>query len=247
MGSVYQGFAYVYDRLMQDAPYDRWVDYALRFLPEKRPRETTVVDLACGTGAVAIPLAVRGYRVIGIDLSEDMLAVAGEKARRGGAELVLLQQDMREWTAGAPVDAVLCFCDSLNYLLHEEDVRRTFRRVFAELREGGVFLFDVHSEYKLERVFAGQTFTWVEEDLAYIWDAAYDADARIATHELTIFVREGGVYRRFDETHRQRAYPLPQLIRWLEEAGFALLSCTKDFTEEPPDERCERIFFAARK
>ncbi len=142
----YRQFAYVYDRLMADMPYREWLKFAEEsFAKFEKPR--TIVDLGCGTGSLAIPLAQAGYQVIGIDLSEDMLSIAHDKTERlrgltGKAfkgSVTWLHQDMREWEWSEPADCVISFCDCLNYLLEEEDWKSAFERVYAGLKPGGLF------------------------------------------------------------------------------------------------------------
>lgn len=240
----YRNLARVYDRLMDDVDYGRWLDYARRIWGDRKPE--TVVDLACGTGTMAKMLAQQGFRVIGVDISEDMLAVAEEKSR--GLDVRYLHQDMRALTLSEPVDTVVCFFDSINYLLEEEDVVRTFEQVFAQLEEGGTFLFDVHTPYKIREIFADNAFHMVDEDVSYIWQCESDPDSLVVEHDLTLFVREpDGVYRRFDEIHRQRAYEPEKLECWLKQAGFRKVSVTADFGGKVLGADDDRAFFAAYK
>lgn len=261
----YRRFAQVYDRLMEEMPYSEWMNFARRCW-EKYGMPATVADLACGTGNVAIPLAKAGFSVFGIDLSAEMLAIARSKweaGSRGGSgrhadepgSIRWLQQDMRDWELPEPVDAVLCFCDSLNYLTEKEDVASAFRRTFAALAQGGLFLFDVHAPAQLERYAEEQPFVLDEKDVAYLWTCEYDPERREIDHDLTFFVREDGegsaageaLYRRFEESHTQRAYEPEWLAEQLRAAGFELLHVYADFTWTEPNADSERLFFVARK
>jgi SAM-dependent methyltransferase len=254
---AYGKFAFVYDRLMAEMPYDDWISFAegcfARF-----GRPATIADLGCGTGSVAIPLSAMGCKVFGIDLSDEMLAIAQEKSSarkgpvsRGGTqgEVIWLQQDMREWELVEKVDAAVSFCDSVNYLTEPEDVAELFERTFAGLKPGGWFAFDVHPPQTLREYAANQPFVYNEEDLSYIWECALDDDSCTIEHELTFFVREqdGESYSRFDEIHTQRAYPLEQLQVMLNHAGFKEVAVYADFTWEEADEETSRAFFVARK
>jgi SAM-dependent methyltransferase len=264
----YESFAYVYDRLMRDAPYGEWIRFA-EAVWDKYGRPRTVADLGCGTGNIAIPLAESGMRVFGIDLSEDMLAVARakEEERLGGAAafpsggaLMWLHQDLREWQLPEPVDCALSFCDCLNYLLEEEDIVRTFRQTHSGLRPGGLFLFDVHTPRQLSEYAEEQPFVLDDDDIAYIWTCDYDSVRNEIEHHLTIFTsvdplspslretRSGsGLYRRLEETHVQRAYDLHWLERQLYSAGFGEVACYADFSLQPPTAGTQRAFFAARR
>lgn len=253
----YREFASVYDRLMEEMPYGEWMQYARRcFGMYGMPR--SVVDLGCGTGNIAIPLAKSGFEVYGIDLSPDMLAIARSKwdeppVRGRGGTIRWLQQDMRDWELPEPVDAVISFCDCLNYLTKEADVAAAIRRTYAGLSPGGLFLFDVLTSGAFERYADEQPFVYDEKDIAYMWVSEYDANEQTIRHDLTFFVREdleigpSGLYRRFTESHTQRAYDPAWLSDQLAAAGFELLHLTADFGWEAPDETSERLFFAARK
>jgi hypothetical protein len=161
---------------------------------------------------------------------------------------------MREWELPAPVDCVVSFCDCLNYLLEEEDIARIFSRTFHGLKQGGMFLFDVHTPKQLQAYAANQPFLLDEDDIAYIWTCDYNEKRLQIEHELTIFAAErfgptdgAPLFRRFEETHVQRAYPLDWLKRELAQAGFGRIGCFADFTREPADEQAGRAFFAAHK
>ncbi|UFJ60081.1 class I SAM-dependent DNA methyltransferase [Brevibacillus sedimenti] len=243
---AYAHLASVYDKLMADSPYDQWLDWLERVW-EKREKPRQVIDLGCGTGSIAIPLAKRGYRVTGVDLSEEMLAVAYDKMRREQVQITWVEQDMRELDLPA-ADAVISLCDSLSYLTEEEDVKLTFERVYQHLNPGGTFLFDVHSPYKMLHVFGNQTFTLVDDEVSYIWQCFCDPIRLEVEHQLTFFLRQpDGLYQRVEEEHWQRAYQPVQLLRWLADAGFVDVEITADFTGLPPHETSERLFFAARR
>lgn len=242
----YYGMAYVYDKLMQDAPYQNWIKSAQRTWSRLGHHPSRIADIACGTGSVALLFAKEGYPVTGVDLSEEMLAVSYDKAKKSGLEISLFHQDMREFVLPYTVDTVTCFCDSLNYLLQPEDVQKTFHQVYNSLESGGVFLFDVHSLHKIRDIFADQTFTFVEDDISYIWDCFAEPGDQVV-HELTIFVQEGDLYRRIEETHFQRGYSTKDLSSWLTKAGFTDITISADFTENAPSATSERIFFCGKK
>jgi SAM-dependent methyltransferase len=247
---AYQAFAQVYDRLMRDMPYDAWLRFTRAYWERHGFRPVTVVELGCGTGNIAVPLARDGYRVIGIDVSDSMLAAAQAKTARSGkadsARWIL--QDMREWELGFPVDAVVSFCDSLNYLTEPEDVRAAFRQTFAGLRPGGLFLFDVHPPATLKRYADEQPFALQEDDIAYLWTCGWDEERMEIEHHLTVFVQGAdGRYDRIDEWQVQRAYPLERLVEWLKEAGFTDVECFADFAFAAPDGRSVRWFIGARR
>lgn len=244
--SSYQHLAQAYDRLMEDAPYDQWLEFALSAWHGSGETVHRVVDLACGTGSISVLLGENGFQVTGVDLSEEMLAVTDQKAKEKGIRLNLLHQDMRELILPYQADSVVCFCDSINYLREPEDVRSTFEKVYRSLRPGGLFLFDIHSPHKMEHIFSDHTFALAEEDISYIWQCEWDGLEVI--HDLTFFVREeAGLFRRFDEIHIQRCFQPDDIAAWLSEAGFQEIRQSADFGQGLPLEDSERIFFTARK
>lgn len=246
LSTSYLHLAQVYDQLMADAPYDQWMKFAQSCWAHYEVRPQSVLDLACGTGNISVRLAGAGHQVIGIDLSEDMLAMTSYKAAEQGLTIQLFHQDMREFVLPHLVDSVVCFCDSLNYLTDPEDVYHTFQHVYQALRPGGTFLFDIHSLYKIREIFGDNTFTLKEDDISYIWECEWDEEDEVV-HDLTMFVKDGPIYRRFDELHIQRGYPVDQILQWLNQAGFADITYTSNFGLHPLTDTSERIFFCCRK
>ena len=245
----YGRFAYVYDSLMKDAPYEKWLELMLAKLDQYGREAKTVLDLACGTGEFTVELARHGFQAEGADLSEEMLSIAHEKAAEAGVSIPLYQQNMAELTGLGTYDAVTIFCDSLNYLQEEQDVLNTFKGVSRHLEEGGFLMFDVHSVYKMNHLFANKTFALAEEDISYIWECFPGDEPDSVEHELSFFVKDesSGLYERFDECHYQRTYPYSFYKDKLEEAGFEVLELLSDLEDEPIHAETERIMFIARK
>ncbi|WP_078545516.1 class I SAM-dependent DNA methyltransferase [Litchfieldia alkalitelluris] len=245
----YGRFAYVYDRLMDDVPYHLWLQFLQTQMKKYSNREMkTILDLACGTGEISVPLAEHGYEVVGIDLSDDMLAVANAKAQAANQNITFLQQDMSELQGLGTFDMIVIFCDSLNYLPSSEDVIKTFKHIHTYLKEDGLFFFDVHSVYKMDELFIDQTYAVTDEEVSYIWNCFPGESEHSVEHELSFFVRDEGtsLYERFDETHYQRTYDVYQYKTWLEELGFEILEINGDF-DQPVSEQSERIFFSIKK
>lgn len=244
----YERFAYIYDELMQDVPYNLWVE----LINEKRAKYgiagSKLLDLACGTGELSLRLALEGYDVTGVDLSSDMLAMAQTKASTNGVVVDFLQQNMAEIELIDNYDVIGIFCDSLNYLNDPEEIKQTFQRVHKYLTDGGLFIFDVHSIYKIADIFMGQTFTYDQGEIYYIWNCFPGDWPNSVEHELTFFVEtEMGKYERFDELHIQRTFSINDYCNWLKEAGFEVLEVTGDFLNSEPAQAAERIFFTVRK
>ena len=183
--------------------------------------------------------------MIGADLSEEMLNQARQKAEDAGQSILFLEQDMREFELYGTVDAIICTCDSLNYLLEEEEVRQVFRLADNYLNPGGLFLFDVNTEYKFREIMGDRVQAETYEDAAYIWQNYYYEEERVNEYQVTFFQKQGDLYRREEEVHYERAYAPEQLRKWLEEAGLRVLGVYDGFTQEPARAISERICFVA--
>jgi SAM-dependent methyltransferase len=246
---TYREFAYLYDTLMEDVPYDRWVDWVNSLYSQYGSGGKKLLDLACGTGELSVRLSHAGFEVSGVDLSEDMLAVAQAKAGEAGVHIPFYHQDMTQMDSLGEYDVIGIFCDSLNYLQNSGEVAKAFTGVNEHLKTGGLFLFDVHSIHKMDHVFAQSPFTFIDEEISYIWNCFPGEQLHSVEHELTFFVLddETGQYARVDESHFQRTYEISEYKKMLHEAGFELLGITADFEQGEPGPEAERILFAARK
>lgn len=243
---IYGGFARVYDLFMDEIPYQEWCDYLFGLLEREGVSSGTVVDLACGTGEIAWRLRRKGYETIGVDMSQEMLEIASQKCP---SDVLLLHQDMRELELHAPVEAVVCLCDGMNYMISEEDMSKVFARVASCLAEGGVFIFDLKTEYFYREILGDGILADNRENASYIWDNAYDRDSGINTYLLTLYELvddDRDLFLRTDELHRQRAYPPEQVRGMLEASGFDLAGIYEALTERAPDEESERLYFVAR-
>ncbi|MDQ0205511.1 class I SAM-dependent DNA methyltransferase [Alkalicoccobacillus murimartini] len=244
----YAGFASLYDYLMSEAPYDQWVEYVRKNVPNQQLDGLTLLDVGCGTGELMLELLKQNVEVTGLDLSADMLTVARTKAGEQGFNPLLIEADMTELAPLAVYDLVTVFCDSLNYLATEDEVKLAFEGFAKQLSPGGLLLFDVHSQHKINHEFIGHTFADADEDVSYIWTSFAGEYPDSVEHELTFFsIKDSGEYERFDEVHAQRTFSINQYKQWLLEAGFRVESVTADFSPNPPSEKSERIFFKAIK
>lgn len=242
----YGRFAQYYDAMMHDVDREAWVAYLDGFLREADAKE--IMDCACGTGAMTIALYQKGYRVIGNDVSPDMLMKARANAFKEGSKgIIFICEDMRRLEIHKPIDALISVCDGVNYLTSLEDVDSFFRHAYNCLKPNGIFLFDISSSYKIRTILGNNTFTEETDSYAYIWKNAYDPQSKLCEMNLTCFVKEGEHYDRFSETHIQRAHSVAELTNLLEAAGFVDISALHAFTREPAHGNSERIQFVARK
>lgn len=259
---AYTGFAQVYDDFMDNIPYAEWSEYLVGLLKEYGVTEGLVCELGCGTGNITEALAIEGYDMIGIDNSEDMLTIAMEKKADyieeddKRASILYLLQDMREFELYGTVRAVVSICDSMNYIMSEEDLLKVFTLVNNYLDTRGVFIFDLNTIYKYETILANNTIAENREDCSFIWDNYYYKEEGINEYSLSIFVRdteleeeckEKDIFKRYDETHYQRAYSLETMIDLLQKAGMEFVAAYDAFTREPVREDSERIYIIARE
>lgn len=245
--SQYESLALSYDRLTGDIPYEAMLGFIESLLHHAGRRAETVLDLACGTGSMSVLLAQHGYRVIGADLSEQMLTAAYEKALELEENRpFFICQPMQALALPAPVDLVVCCLDSLNYLTDPADCRATFRRVYDSLRQGGAFVFDINTPYKLKGL-DGQIFLDEDEQTYCVWRAEFSEEENSIFYGMDLFQRAGRQWRRSFEEHQEYAYAPQDLQRWLEEAGFHGVQQFGDCRMEPPQAREQRIYFIALK
>lgn len=272
----YTAFAYVYDELMDNVPYDAWAEYLIGLLKENGVADGLVCELGCGTGQMTRRLAAAGYDMIGIDLSEEMLDVAREQeygayegdfdeeaidADTAEPSILYLQQDMRSFELYGTVSAVVSICDSMNYMTTDEDLLSVFRLVNNYLDKDGVFIFDMNTEYKYKELMGDTTIAENREDVSFIWENLYDEEKRLNEYCLTLFAKveaededeengESGrtaLYEKYEEVHLQRAYPLTEVKRLLAEAGMTFVAAYDVLTHETPGSECERMYIVARE
>lgn len=244
---AYEGFASVYDMFMEEIDYPAWIQYVqdtwkrLGIVPE------TVIDLGCGTGNISIPLAKAGYSVMGVDISEEMLAEAQRKALVQGLSIPFFCQDMVEMELPYHVDCVLSLCDSLNYLTEDGELSAAFSAVREHLNPKGLFLFDMNTKYKFQ-VFGDKTYAAMTEDAAYFWENSFDKEDQINEYYVSFFIRQKNkeTYERLEEYHYERAYSLEEVKSCLEENGFNLLNVYDGYRFERAKEDSQRYFFVAQ-
>lgn len=334
---AYTGFAQVYDIFMDNVPYDEWTEYLTGLLREHGVMDGLVLELGCGTGKLTRRLAGKGYDMIGIDNSEEMLEIAREaqydiddmdneyekeenkeseddieqgnqkeadednedimqaenpkeadedfkdvmeavyqekididsveysdydyfepyasSAVMKGNQILYLQQDMRDFELYGTVAAVISICDSMNYITSEEDLLKVFRLVNNYLDPGGLFIFDMNTEYKYKEILSNNTIAENREDCSFIWENYYHEETMLNEYDVTIFVKlkedEDNIptelFERFQETHYQKAYKIDTIKRLLEEAGMEFIAVYDAFTHSTPAEKSERVYFLAKE
>ena len=277
----YTGFAEVYDTFMDETPYGEWADYISQLILHygiSRPSRVTedkklsdqaqkalysernlVVELGCGTGNFTQKMAEKGYDMIGIDNASEMLDIALKKKEKTNQNMMYLEQDMREIDLYSTDGTFISVCDSINYLLEDDDVRQTFALVNNYLYPGGIFIFDFNTIHKYRDVIGDTTIAEDRDNCSFIWDNYYHADEAINEYDLTIFVAEeftnkgrahtsdGGLFRKFTETHYQRGYTLDEMKHFVEEAGMQFVTAIDAETHSGVTEKSERVYVIARE
>ncbi len=244
---MYNDFAEVYDKL-QDADYEKFVDYYEQIFKKLGKAPKLVLDLACGTGNITIPMAKRGYDMIGLDLSCEMLNIARDKAMAEGLDILFLNQDMCEMELYGTVDAIVCALDGLNYITDPQDLQKVFHLAKNYLNPGGVMIFDVNTEYKLKNILGENTFVAEEDGIYYVWRSEFSDDTKICGFELNFFCEKAdGTYTRFDEYQEERAYSPEEITAMTNAAGLEMTGIYKPFEFAPISDKEERIFFVISK
>ena len=257
----YQDFAYVYDEFMDDTPYETWcerIDALIQKYGVSKPKRNAedvleseknlVVDLGCGTGTLTEMLYAKGYDMVGIDNSDSMLSVAMEKKNANESDILYLCQDMRELELYSTVGTVISVCDSINYILEEDELLEVFLRVNNYLYPGGIFIFDFNTEYKYREIIGDTVIAENRDNCSFIWENYYDSEEAINEYDVTIFVKEeGDLFRRFTETHLQKGYTIDTIRELLQRAGMQVLVVKDADTDDEVTDESQRIYVVAKE
>ena len=243
---AYEALAASYDRLTNDVDYEATVEFYQQILTQEGLKPRTAVDLACGTGSVTAILARKGLRVIGEDLSEDMMTQAVQKVQDMEHPPRFICQPLQELQLDRGVDLAVCALDSLDYITNPSDCAQAIRRIYKALNPGGIFIFDVNTPEKL-RAMDGQVFLDEDEDVYCVWRGEFDEETNICSYGMDLFQRQGNLWQRSFEEHREYAYSQEQLVGYLKDAGFCGIAVYGDRRLQPPEEGEQRIYIKARK
>ena len=243
---AYHNLAASYDRLTNDVDYEATVDFYYEILQQEGLKPRTAVDLACGTGSVTAILAHRGLQTIGVDMSEEMLTEASQKAGDIHPAPWFICQSLQQLQLPRAVDLAVCALDSLDYITDPADCKEAIRRTYKYLNPGGIFIFDVNTPEKL-RAMDGQVFLDEDDDVYCVWRGEFDEETNICSYGMDLFQRKGNLWERSFEEHCEYAYSAEQLVGYLKEAGFTHIRVYGDRTMEAPKEGEQRIYIKARK
>ena len=243
---AYRELAASYDRLTNDVDYEAVVEFYWQLLERENLQPRTAVDLACGTGSVSILLGQRGLQVTGVDMSPEMLCMATQKADNAENRPMFVCQELQKLYLPRGVDLAVCALDSMDYIINPEDCREAIRRVYKCLNPGGCFIFDVNTPEKLHAM-DGQVFLDEDDDVYCVWRGEFDEATNICTYWMDLFQRQGSVWQRSYEEHREYAYSAAQLVGYLKDAGFTGIEVFADRKLTPPEAGEQRIYLKARK
>ena len=247
MHDAYEEFARIYDILQDNIDYPGWKDFITGVLKEYGISDGLVLDLGCGSGTMTELLAADGYDMIGVDASDEMLMKAAEKRDASGHDILYLMQDMQEFELYGTVRAVVSVCDSLNYMLDDEELLSVFRLVNNYLDPGGIFVFDVNTPAKY-RTIGEQVIAENRDEGSFIWENEYDAETDLNTCALTLFLkREDGLYEKDEELHVQKGWTAREVLALLEKAGLRPEGVYEAYTRREPDKNTGRLTFIARE
>ncbi len=242
---MYDILANCYDRF-QEIDYEKFVDYYEQIFDKFGLSPKLVLDLGCGTGNVTIPMSLRGYEMIGLDASQEMLNIAREKAEQKGQEILFLHQDMTEFELYGTVDAMVSALDGVNYLTEDGDLLAMLKLLHYYLHPGGILIFDINTPYKFRETLDGNTFVYEDEDVFCVWENELE-DTR-CYFDLTFFLKQGdGRYLRQEESQTERVYETEEILGLIQEAGLSCLGIFDSLSFEPPREDSERLFFVVKR
>ncbi|OFI06133.1 dTDP-3-amino-3,4,6-trideoxy-alpha-D-glucopyranose [Clostridium acetireducens DSM 10703] len=242
----YKEFAYIYDKLIkEDIDYKKWanviIDICEKFNIEKR----NYLDLACGTGNITIEIGKKFFNTWGIDLSADMLTEADSKLRKQGLKAKFVCSDICDFKLNRQFNLITCCLDSINYILEEDSISKLFCNVYNHLKDDGIFIFDINSYYKLTEILGNNTFNYEDDSIVYIWDN-YKEEDTIYMY-LTFFIKEGELYRRFDEEHVERAYKEYTIDYLLKKNNLNILYKLENYQCKKIKENTERVVYVVKK
>ncbi len=240
--SIYSEFASVYDMMQYDVDYAFWIEGIIEIAKSHNAGAKSMLELACGTGTLAIGLAKKGFLTEGIDISEDMLTIAQTKAYENGAKVRFYNQDMIHFNTKKKYDVIFCMCDGMNYVIDDADMKKVFSNIMDHLSPGGILIFDLSSKYKLSEIIGNHTFAETFENEAYIWENEYETEQSLLRFSLTLFKDDGDGYVRHEENHVQRAYDIDE-IKALASTKFDTIRILDGDTFDVPHDKSNRLCF----
>lgn len=246
--SNYEVLGSFYDQLMtEEDPKERYCYLNELFKEYDKKVPQSILDLGCGTGSLLLHYAKNGADVIGVDNSEEMLLVAYDKLKDFTDNVLLLNQDMKELDLNDTVDGVICTMDGMNHLLSLAEISQVLSKIRLFLNSKKLFIFDVNTPYKHEKILGNNAYILGDEDLHCSWQNTFDSRKNIVHMDLDFFKKKDeNLYEHYSDYVCERAYSIRSWEKVLKENGFSMEACFEDKTFESPKEDCERWVIVAR-
>ena len=246
--SGYAEFSGVYDVLTQNVDYPARADYIADLLSRNGVTGGILLDLACGTGTLSVEMAKKGFEVIGVDASGEMLSIAMNNAYEAEQNILFLCQQMQSLDLYGTIGCAICTLDSINHLTEKQDVQAAFDKVSLFMEKDGIFVFDVNTPYKHREILADNSFVYEADGVYCVWQNTFDSDTDTVRIDLDIFEEiEPDVYERTQESFCERAYGINELEAMLTKAGFETVAVYDELSYNAPQEKSQRVFITARK
>lgn len=245
----YGSFAYYYDRLTDNAEYSKRCDYITNLLAENAVGGGILLDLACGTGTMSQLFSEKGFEVIGVDASEEMLSIAMEKNYERDGNILYICQSMDQLDLYGTINCAVCTLDSINHVTDKSLVREAFKKVGLFMEKGGVFVFDVNTEYKHRHVLGNNTFVYDVDDVYCVWQNTLNDENADVHIELDIFAKseDTDTYIRDEEEFSEVIYSHAELEEYLKKAGFEIVGVYDEFTKENLKTDSQRAVYVCKK
>ncbi len=242
-------FSSVYDILTENVPYERIADSVCSLLHKNGVNGGLLLDLGCGTGTLSFLLEKKGYDIIGVDASEDMLTVANEKKYEENSSAMFLCQKGDELDLYGTIDCAVSSLDTINHIDNLEKIEKTFSLISLFMNMDGIFIFDMNTPYKHEKILGNNTFVYDMDEVYCVWQNSFDESSRITSIDLDFFIKneDDDEYERYSESFCEYSYKVEDIIKIIEKNGFTLLEVYDDYGDRIPDDETERITFVCKK
>ena len=243
----YSILADIYDHVMSDVDYETWADYIDEIILNHNPEAESLLELACGTGTVALSLEeLDCYNIMATDGSEEMIRVAKKKGMVNGSEVLFRQMDFLDFDIQDKFDVVYMIFDSLNYLHHESEILRLHENVKKVLNPEGIFIYDFTTPRNSRKSirFLNRQEKQIGEQLRYYRESSYDAKEQIHTNSFKIEKNQDSDHHdgfSFCEIHQQKIYTLEQMRTTIDKTDFTILEAYDGFQLKPANQKSLRI------
>ncbi|MBF7097737.1 class I SAM-dependent DNA methyltransferase [Alkalibacter mobilis] len=247
---MYKKLSEVYDNLIkEDIDYDLFIDWIISKIKRSKFEVKSILEIGCGTGNITIPLGQKGYKMTGVDISDEMLSVADAKAFEVGIEVRWINSDIVDLDMDSKFECVISTMDTFNYITDIDDLCKSLGNVYNALKPGGIFIFDINTKYRLKEIYGSNSFNYVSDEICYIWNNYYNEDQKICEFEINFFLKDeySDAYERFEEIHYQRAYEKSEIVDLLKDTGFTNVQTFDFLSFEKPADKSEKIHFYAQK